>query len=283
MLTTEFEKNGFFIIRKAIEQDLIDKANAQINEFKLHNYSKLNKYNIFVENMFQRVVDLHLSIKTLQEIFSNAMDAGHEICDQYGEATLYTSLFFEIGSQQPLHRDTPYFYSGSKNGYLGVWVALDDTDENNGALIAVEGSHKLPEPNLEELKNNFYPNEDVPSMSTPLFNAYNESLLKEANDRELTIKKCFVNRGDMIIWHPSTLHGGLPHNDKTRTRRSFVMHITPRNMPMKHMDYFFHRDKPIGKVKRKYRKIVGGRLINDGKLIDFAHKKSFTVKELGNF
>ena len=54
---------------------------------------------------------------------------------------------------------------------MGVWVALDDVDEENGPLHVLKGSHKLGEPDIDELKNRFYPNEDVPASSTPLFNA----------------------------------------------------------------------------------------------------------------
>jgi len=165
---------------------------------------------------------------------------------------------------------------------MGVWVALDDADENNGALVVVRGSHRLEEPNLEKLKNQFYPTSNVPASSQPLFNAYNAELEAEARAKDLPTVTCVVKSGDMIIWHPSTLHGGLPHLDKNRSRRSFVMHITPENMPIKHMDYFFHRDKPIQAVENQYF-THAGRLLYAGNTIDFRHMKVFTTSELGTF
>lgn len=165
---------------------------------------------------------------------------------------------------------------------MGVWVALDDVDERNGALIVVKGSHNLSDPNLFELKQKFFPNSDVPPSSTPLFNAYNEKLIEAANKDNLEQITCSVKRGDMIIWNPSTLHGGLPHIDKTLTRRSFVMHITPENMPMKHMDYFFDRTKVIDEVNRDYY-AYGDRLLHSGNTVDFAHIKQHDVSTLGVF
>ncbi|MEI7862585.1 MAG: phytanoyl-CoA dioxygenase family protein, partial [Planctomycetota bacterium] len=159
---------------------------------------------------------------------------------------------------------------------------LDDADETNGALVAVKGSHLLQEPDLDALKNRFYPTSDVPASSTPLFLAYNEELEKEANRKGFETVTCAVKKGDMILWHPSTLHGGLPHLDKSRSRRSFVMHITPQNMPIKHMDYFFHRDKPIEIVERQYF-THADRLLLAGDTVDFRHMKAFPVSELGTF
>jgi phytanoyl-CoA hydroxylase len=236
--------------------------------------------------MLHRVVNLHYSVRPLLKVFSAAMNAGSDVVDYYGRATLYTSLFFELGSQQSLHRDTPYFYSGTVGGYMGAWAALDDVDENNGALIVIRGSHKLPEPNLSKLKEKFFPEMDVPPSSTPLFNAYNEELISMAakEERGGRMQKiiCNVKKGDLIIWHPGTLHGGLPHLDKNKTRKSLAMHITPKNMPMKHMDYFFHRNKIIEPIYQNYDSFEG-RLFRQDSIIDFRHKKTFDIKDLGEF
>ena len=279
---SDFDADGFCILRGAIDPKLIHRANQQVNAFRAKNDPLLNDHNLLVEGMLQRVVNLHYSVTSLRDIFLNAMHAGQEVCDRFGVATLYTSLFFEHGSQQVLHRDTPYFYSGSGGGYMGVWVALDDADESNGALIAVKGSHQLEEPDLDKLKNRFHPTSDVPASSNPLFKAYNEELLTEAKRKELGTVTCDVRKGDMILWHPSTLHGGLPHLDKSRSRRSFVMHVTPKNMPIKQMDYFFHRDKPIETVERKY-VTHADRLLSAGDTVEFRHMKAFSVSELGTF
>ena len=279
---SDFDADGYCIIRGAIDPELIQRANQQIDAFRTKNDSMLNAHNLLVEGMLQRVVNLHYSVTSLQDIFSTAMHAGHEVCDRFGQATLYTSLLFEHGSQQPLHRDTPSFYSVSEGGYMGVWVALDDADETNGALVAVQGSHILKEPDLDALKNRFHPTSDVPASSGPLFLAYNEELETEAKKQGLTTITCVVNKGDMILWNPSTLHGGLLHLDKSRSRRSFVMHITPQNMPIKHMDYFFHRDKPIVTVEKPYF-THAGRLLSAGDQVDFRHIKAFAVSELGTF
>lgn len=283
----EFKNDGYCIIPQAIPLKNIYHFECAMDKFRGKNDHLLLKHDLLVEGMLDRVINLHYSVKPLLKVFSAAMKAGSDVVDYYGRATLYTSIFFELGSQQSLHRDTPYFYSGTVGGYMGSWAALDDADDNNGALVVVKGSHRLPEPNLRALKEKFFPEMDIPQgLNYQLVNAYNEELIsmaeKENDGKGLQKITCNVKKGDLIIWHPQTLHGGLPHLDKNKTRKSLAMHITPKNMPMKHPDYFFDRNKIIEPIDQNYDSFED-RLFRSGSIIDFRHKKSFEVTELGEF
>lgn len=277
-----FDRDGFCIIRNAVSRETVERANLAIDDFRFKHEELLIKHELLANNLLQRVVNFHLSIIPLKDVFFESVESASEITDDFGKATLYTSLFFELGSQQPLHRDTPYFYTGKNRGYMGVWAALDDVDEDNGPLIAVKGSHKLGEANLTELKQRYHPDGVVPESSPELFDAINEQLVDLAEGAGLETHVCRVNRGDVIVWHPETLHGGMRHKAVSKTRRSFVMHITPKNTAVRHMDYFFDRSKKIPEVEKKYEDIQG-RLIEQHQVIDFMHKKPFDPKSLGFF
>jgi len=86
----------------------------------LKNDSALSKDSLLVNDMLLRVINLHHSVTPLKDIFWESIESSSEVTDAFGPATLYTSLFFEMGSEQTPHRDTPYFYSGSNGGYMGV-------------------------------------------------------------------------------------------------------------------------------------------------------------------
>merc|ERR1712187_59981 len=58
-------------------------------------------------------------------------------------------LFYERGSAQGLHVDL-WYRLGTDNigGMVGAWFAFDDTDQENGPLFYVPGSHVHPSTNL---------------------------------------------------------------------------------------------------------------------------------------
>ena len=52
----------------------------------------------------------------------------------YGRRPIpFQTLNFLRGSQQPTHSDAYHFHSYPKHFMCGVWVAFEDTDDDNGA------------------------------------------------------------------------------------------------------------------------------------------------------
>src|SRR2546428_5890306 len=56
----------------------------------------------------------------------------------------FQTINFMLGSEQPPHADSMHFQSDPPGLMCGVWVALEDIDRDNGALMYFPGSHKLP-------------------------------------------------------------------------------------------------------------------------------------------
>jgi len=81
----------------------------------------------------------------VEEVFLSSTRALRIQDALFGAPTsLYTSLFFMRGSNQPLHRDIPQFTTVPQNHYFGMWVALEDADEDNGPLTLIRGGHRVP-------------------------------------------------------------------------------------------------------------------------------------------
>ncbi len=62
---------------------------------------------------------------------------------------------FVRGAKHPLYSDTIHFGSTPKEFLSTCWVALEDTDYNNGALQIVESRHKNKDIDFYEL--NIFP------------------------------------------------------------------------------------------------------------------------------
>jgi ectoine hydroxylase-related dioxygenase (phytanoyl-CoA dioxygenase family) len=125
----------------------------------------------------------------------------------FGEQALpFSTINFSKGSSQPIHSDTIHFQSIPKGWILASWVAFEDADENNGALIGVPGSHKW---------NNYeYYDLGIPDVKSKNFNeetSYRlyESFIKQLlESNQANVKTLQAKKGEVIIWISSFLHGG---------------------------------------------------------------------------
>lgn len=63
----------------------------------------------------------------------------------YGRKPIpFQTLNFKFGTEQATHSDTIHFSSVPEEYMCGVWIALEDIDENNGPLHYYVGSHRMP-------------------------------------------------------------------------------------------------------------------------------------------
>ncbi len=127
----------------------------------------------------------------------------------------HDQLFYKEGGEQPVrrtpwHQDTPY-HAIDGNKFVVFWIPMHDVPDE-GALEVIRGSHK------ETLYNPSYfdPEDDT----KPL---YAEDVMPrlpnvEAERDQWDIMTCGVKRGDVLIFHPSCLHGGAASAPFTKRR-----------------------------------------------------------------
>jgi phytanoyl-CoA hydroxylase len=273
--------NGFCVVPTCVPVELCQPALEAIGRFKGHHHAVIAG-NVDEFGHLYRVVNLHSAIDAVADLFV-AETIGLSVCDRFfGSPTaLYTSLYYERGSEQDLHRDTPYFCTRPQGKYLGMWLALDDVDDDNGPLRVVPGSHTLVPVDVRAIAREIFPDpSDVPSSSTDAWVRYQGEVQQQCQRLGLAEKTLHMRTGDVVIWHPELLHGGAPHNLRDRSRRSLVMHVTPVGVPVYHMDVFFNPDKPVSSkatwnyVRRARRSIA------EFPDVDFGHAFSVPAHEL---
>jgi phytanoyl-CoA hydroxylase len=274
-------EEGFAVVPQALDPTLCEKALDAIDTFKRKHKTAVTPNADSFGHLY-RVVNTHLAIDALADAFTQCHGA-LAVADRYfGRPTsLYTTLYYERGSEQGLHRDTPYFCTNPADQYLGLWLALDDVDEGNGPLRVVPKSHKLPPIDVQALAREIFPDpNDIPSLSEEGWNRYQAEVKRLSDESGLTTKDVHVRRGDVIIWHPSMFHGGAPHRDKPRSRRSLVMHVTPQGVPVYQIDVFFQPSKPVSDRATWSYYTHGDRKIARFNKIDFGHEYVMPVRRL---
>lgn len=127
----------------------------------------------------------------------------------------FQTLNFRVGSQQGPHADTIHFNSDPPGFMCGVWVALEDVDEDCGPLVYYPGSHKLPEVSMGDI------GAPLGEGAFPAYARYVESLI---GGEDLEARYGTLRKGEALLWSSNLLHGGAPQRDPNRTRLSQVTH-----------------------------------------------------------
>ena len=140
-----------------------------------------------------------------------------------GETAVATqSLYFEFGSQQPLHRDSTVVPTPEFGRLVAAWIALEDITPESGPLAYVPGSQKFPfcelSPGLYVYDPALHSAHDVERA----VNFYDEHLRRS----RLPTHHFLAKRGDVLVWHSALMHGGAPPANPERTRKSLVIHYS---------------------------------------------------------
>ena len=155
-------------------------------------------------------------------------------------ASIYTSLTFKYGTQQPVHRDSPHFATWPRGYYFGVWTALEDTNADNGPLFYYKAAHRVAIDEREIYRRSCA----QLTSATPqeqmrhALNLYNGAVIRMAENYgpPLALE---LQAGDTVIWHPETPHGGLPAVNPHATRWSIVFHCAPAVVQVHQHEAFF--------------------------------------------
>jgi len=213
----QYDDNGYMIIRNYLNPETADKINQEIENMVNDGTLKFRYGGKLMFAIHHSEILKNIgNDKDLTEFLSVLLN---------GKAKLFQSINFINGSQQKTHSDSIHMTTYPLGGLLGVWIALEDVDENNGALHYIPKSQKLP-----YFLNSDYDNEGTAfKIGKKSYTAYEEFL--ENKVKELGLKKEIfrAKKGDLLIWHANILHGGEPHLDKNRTRKSLVYHFFDEN------------------------------------------------------
>ena len=183
-----------------------------------------------------RLTDAHYGIAAARRV-ATAPKVLRGLKQLFGRTALpFQTLNFPVGTEQMAHSDTIHFNSMPSGYMAGVWVALEDIDENNGPLVYYPGSHKLPEYRMQDfgLRSSY---DD--------YWLYEQAIERLVRRYDLKPEYGQIKKGQAIIWHANLLHGGSAQRDEMRSRHSQVTHYffegcryyTPMNSTPENPDF----------------------------------------------
>ncbi|WP_317897221.1 phytanoyl-CoA dioxygenase family protein [Aurantibacillus circumpalustris] len=213
----EFNDKGFSILKNYLSSETVYKINLNIENLLK---DKKVKFGYGGKIMFAiHVSELLNSIgnnETLHELLSVLLN---------GNSVLFQSINFIKGSEQDTHSDSIHMTTYPLGGLLGVWIALEDVDDENGPLHYYPGSHKLP----------YYLNKDYKNegnsflIGNKSYSEYEKMIGKKIEELGLKKEIFKAKKGDLLIWHANLFHGGEKHKNPETTRKSMVLHYFKEN------------------------------------------------------
>ena len=275
---------GYTVIPSVFSPEHCRTVIAEFAQFYAQNAPTFDAYRSN-RGILPRFTNLHQALPILTQLFTrNALML--EVQDFFfGRPTsLYTSLYYERGSEQPLHRDTPVFCTRPEYNYFGNTLYLDGANDDNGCLEVVPGGHLVGELDREAMALARYGSLDgLPSLDDEIWNTYQKRVVDRCLERGLKIKKLHVAPGDSLIWHPQLPHGGSPIRDTSRTRHSFVFHTAPVGARVYHQHVFFNPSKPFPEMAQWHQEMIEGRAVvhhDQGIALGHPAHKAFPVEQL---
>jgi ectoine hydroxylase-related dioxygenase (phytanoyl-CoA dioxygenase family) len=223
-MRSDFERDGYIILKSTIDHQTLDEFWGEFVRLREHDplmmfaeygthylgheleaarRSDLRVINLQSRSPRARRLASHPVISAaLEEIFGDDM-----CCIQ--------TLAYSKSSQQGAHSDyylvsPPYVGPYDRDTLCAAWIACEDSDEENGALVIYPGSHKLKKATLTECNNDY--------------RAYVKALQDACVNSGIEPKVFRAKKGEVLIWHGDFVHaGGIP-KDPLRTRASYVCH-----------------------------------------------------------
>ncbi|MFT5050191.1 MAG: hypothetical protein ACI8QZ_001587 [Chlamydiales bacterium] len=205
-----FQSDGYLVVDCGVPESVLDSIVADLDG----NYPDgLNQDGVQPPTRIQDAWKTHAGCHQLA-MSEHLLQCLREL---YGrEPKPFQTLNFPTGTWQPAHADSVHFNSLPLTFMAGVWVALEDCDEDNGPIEYWPGSHQLPEFNMadvgvEPLEENY---------------AHYEKFIAKVIERfELKSKLALVKKGQAFIWASNLIHAGGARKDLYRTRHSQVTHV----------------------------------------------------------
>lgn len=207
-----WNRDGYVILPRYLSDELVDQINGDIQK-------ALDSGAIDFNYTQRKILFAYEQVPVLKEVINHEGIKGELEKLVGAEVVPFQSINFLKGSEQAAHSDSVHMASYPLGGLIAIWVALEDINEQNGGLFYYPGSHKLP----------YVTNKDVGNSTGMLLSPnpnknYEMYVQKQIVDSGLRKENFTAKKGDVLIWHANLIHGGLPHLDKSLSRKSMVVH-----------------------------------------------------------
>jgi ectoine hydroxylase-related dioxygenase (phytanoyl-CoA dioxygenase family) len=254
----ELVEKGVTLLRGAVAASLCDDVRADYHEYCAGDPGALEFAD--ASGRHSRLANFHLASEAAMQVGLNPVALSLlDVCFA-APAAIYSSLTFEKGTEQDVHRDSPFFCTEPEGRFLGVWTALEDVTPDAGPLVYYPGAHRV------DVDPRRLAAEHVTLDVRDVTERYRACVLEAAAAMTDPVVPV-MRKGDTLVWHAQLPHGGQARNDPAATRASIVFHCVPDGEHVYGPDVFFGRVPAVPQPLRVAER--GGRHVEDHGYVHF--------------
>jgi len=220
-LAIKFHEDGYLIIDLEISEETIESIKEEMH-LALKRENKKTQSDIYTYSDSPRLFEEWKNSPNIRKLCLNErlISILEFLYDR--EAFPFSTINFFKGSNQPLHSDAIHFHTIPSLWMSGVWVALEDTNEENGTLNIVPGSHKWTVYDYETL--NLPHTDEQEDGEEKNYRIYEDFIRKLVLSKKAKSTPVPLRKGQCLIWAANLLHGGAPISDNSKTRFTQAIH-----------------------------------------------------------
>ena len=222
----EYLENGYYVCKALISKKKINNILYELAKFKDSNkiyYSQSEHNWRRIKNDLDNFGLLECSFENFTDLpwAKGLSEAGREILQSveiqnslkkisdYEDFCMWQNMFFDKSTGTIDHIDTWYLDTDPMGGLIGAWIALEDIDGSGGEFHLFPKSHIIDKKEWRGKSHNEF-----------------VSWSKEKT-KFFKKKSILLNKGDVLFWHPSLLHGSSLQKINGCSRKSLTAHYHP--------------------------------------------------------
>jgi len=229
-----FDSYGYVVVENLLDHSKIQQfldAYEQIKHSKLFVFLSQDTHRPiqpkltpegFIENSMLNPASLKLwsgFARSVEEclVDTNVTDA-LSIVSGVSSHVMMQNMFFDKSTGTIEHQDHYYLDSDPPGRMIAAWYSLEDIHEDAGCFFVLPESHK----------GRVIERESAAGFSD------HDTFVKEINtlinEGQYEYRSFPLSKGDVLFWHPYTIHGAYNNRDPRFSRKSLTAHYYPGNL-----------------------------------------------------
>ena len=237
-----YESQGYVVVKNLLNHDLIDNFIEQYEKIKRNKlfiyYSQSVHMPLrptitpegFIEESMERVQDLKFfpgfSKAVSDCLIDRQVSDVLSIISGSSSHTLWQNMFFDKSTGTVEHQDHYYLDTDPPGNLIGTWYALEDIHPESGCFFVIPGSHKG---RVISRQNSSSVTEGINAI-IPKHDEMRKEMMSLIREKNYEYKAFPLDKGDVLFWHPYTIHGAYKNKNPQFSRKSFTAHFYPSHL-----------------------------------------------------